>query len=69
MDIKLTSSREEIAKALRSKIKKHNLYKYQAAKIIGISVATLTRVEDSKTYSAITHYLVRQWLNKKGICK
>lgn len=67
MQIKLTSSREEIAKALRNKLMRTGLYKYQAAKIIGISVATLTRVEDAKTYSSMTHYLVRQWLNKKSI--
>jgi transcriptional regulator with XRE-family HTH domain len=60
-------TREELATALRNKRVRHGLHKYQIAKIVGVSVATLTRVEDRKSHSSMTNYLIRNWVNKKGI--
>lgn len=65
--LKLGSSRKEIAESLYNKRVSKGLHKYQAARLIGISVGTLTKVEDAKSHSSITNYLVRQWVNKDGI--
>lgn len=65
--LKLNVSAKDLASGLRNKRVWHGLHKYQVARLVGVSVATITKVEDEKRVSAITRYLVRTWVNKKGI--
>ena len=65
--LKLNVSAKDLASGLRNKRVWRGLHKYQVARLVGVSVATITKVEDEKRVSAITRYLVRTWVNKKGI--
>ncbi len=60
----MTPTREEIARKAKAKRIKLSLSMRQAAKTLGISVSTYSRVENGKPMRLETYVAVVQWINK-----